>query len=114
MPTFSYTNFINTASLPVTIPIGLTWGANPHLPTASTMQFILNVQRTVGKSTALEVGYTGSVSRHLAYLSDQNQGILSPTLSVGATSAVSGMGRFGNPVSECRRQWELQRPRDSS
>ncbi len=26
-------------------------------------------------------GYTGSLSRHLAYLSDQNQGILSPTLS---------------------------------
>ena len=28
VPTFSYTNFINTAALPVTIPIGLTWGAN--------------------------------------------------------------------------------------
>jgi hypothetical protein len=81
VPTFSYTNFINTASLPVTVPISLTWGANPHLPTASTMQYIVNVQRTLGQATALEVGYTGSLSRHLAYLSDQNQGILSPTLS---------------------------------
>ncbi len=35
VPTFSYTNFINTASLPVTIPLSLTWGANPHLPTAT-------------------------------------------------------------------------------
>ena len=81
VPTFTYNNFINTAALPVTIPIGLTWGANSHLPTASTMQYILNVQRTLGKSTALEAGYSGSLSRHLAYLSDQNQGILSPTLS---------------------------------
>ncbi len=81
VPTFSYGNFINTASLPVTIPVSLLWGANPHLPTASTLQYILNVQRTLGQSTSLEVGYTGSKSHHLAYLSDQNQGILSPTLS---------------------------------
>ena len=45
------------------------------------MQYILNVQRTLGKSTSFEAGYTGSLSRHLAYLSDQNQGILNPTLS---------------------------------
>ena len=44
------------------------------------MQYVLNVQRTVGKSTTLEVGYTGSVSRHLAYLLDENQGILSASL----------------------------------
>jgi hypothetical protein len=81
VPSFSYTNFINTASLPVTVPVSLTWGANPHLPTARTLQYILNVQRTLGPSTSVEVGYTGSLSRHLAYLSDQNQGILSPTLS---------------------------------
>jgi hypothetical protein len=81
VPSFSYTNFINTATLPVTVPVSLTWGANPHLPTARTLQYILNVQRTFGKATALEAGYTGSLSRHLAYLSDQNQGILSPTLS---------------------------------
>lgn len=81
VPTFSYTNFINTASLPVTVPISLVWGANPHLPTATTMQYILNVQRTLGQSSSLEIGYTGSLSRHLAYLSNQNQGILSPTLS---------------------------------
>ncbi len=81
VPTFSYTNFINTASLPVTVPISLVWGANSHLPTATTMQYIFNVQRTIGQSSSLEIGYTGSLSRHLAYLSNQNQGILSPTLS---------------------------------
>ena len=29
VPTFSYTNFIDMASLPVTLPIGLTWGWEP-------------------------------------------------------------------------------------
>ena len=73
-PTFTYTNFINTAALPVTIPIGLTWGAAQHLPTTYTMQYVLNVQRTLGKSTTLEVGYNGSQSRHLAYLLNDESG----------------------------------------
>jgi hypothetical protein len=81
-PTFSYTNFINTAALPVTVPIGLTWGANSHLPTSYSEQYILNVQRTLGQSTTLEVDYSGSVSHHLDYLLDENQGILNPALPV--------------------------------
>ena len=79
-PTFTYTNFLNTASLPITIPVGLTWGVAQHLPDSSTMQYVLNVQRSLGASTTVEAGYTGSVSRHLAYLLDENQGILNPAL----------------------------------
>ena len=67
------------------------------------MQYILNVQRTMGAATMLEVGYGGSVSRHLDYLSDQNQGILSPSLPGGSTLALPRMGRFGHSVPECRR-----------
>jgi len=72
-PTFGYTNFINTASLPASIPIGLTWGVNPHLPTTYTMQYVLDVQRAIGKSTTLEMGYTGSQSRHLDDLINAGQ-----------------------------------------
>ena len=72
-PTFGYTNFINTAALPVTIPIGLTWGADPHLPTTYTMQYVLNVERSLGQSTTLEVGYSGSQSRHLDDLINAGQ-----------------------------------------
>lgn len=79
-PTFTYTNFLNTSSLPVTIPVGLTWGVAQHLPDSSTMESIFNVERALGQSTTLEAGYTGSVSRHLAYLLDENQGILNPAL----------------------------------
>ncbi len=80
VPTFSYNNFIDTATLPVTVPIGLTWGGNSHLPTSSSIQYILNIQRTLAQSTFVEVGYVGSLSRHLYYLSNQNQGILNPGL----------------------------------
>ena len=44
------------------------------------MQYILNVQRTLGNSTIAEFGYIGSVSRHLDFLLDENQGILNPAL----------------------------------
>jgi hypothetical protein len=67
-PDFSYSNFINASVLPVTLPVGLTWGADYHLPTTYSMTYLLNIQRTLGKSSTLEVGYSGSQSRHLANL----------------------------------------------
>jgi hypothetical protein len=72
-PTFGYTNFIDTSTLPVTIPIGLTWGVNYDLPTTYSMTYLLNVQRVLGKSTTLEAGYNGSQSRHLANLINAGQ-----------------------------------------
>ena len=73
LPSMTYNNFINSASLPATIPIGLTWGVNPHLPTTYSMQYVLNVQRTLGKSTTLELGYNGTQSRHLDDLINAGQ-----------------------------------------
>jgi hypothetical protein len=72
-PTFGYTNFIDTSALPATVPIGLTWGVNQNLPTTYSLQYILNVQRALGRSTTLEVGYSGSQSRKLAYLYNAGQ-----------------------------------------
>jgi Carboxypeptidase regulatory-like domain/TonB dependent receptor len=71
-PTITYQNFINTSALPVTIPLGLTWGADHILPTTYSMQYLLNVQRTFGSSTTLEIGYNGSQSRHLDALINEN------------------------------------------
>jgi hypothetical protein len=73
VPTFGYTNFIDTASLPVSIPIGLTWGVAPHLPTTYSMQYLLDVQRSIGDNTTLEVSYSGSQSQHLADLINAGQ-----------------------------------------
>src|SRR5579871_3584694 len=69
----TYANFLNTASLPAKLPIGLTWGANYQLPTTYSMRYVLNIQRSLGKSTNLEVGYNGSESRHLDNLLNASQ-----------------------------------------
>ncbi len=112
--TFSYSNFLNTSALPVTIPIGLVWGAAQHLPDSGTQQFVLNVQRMVGASTVLEVGYTGSVSRHLAFLLDENQGILNASLPVvqrlpypewGASGIQYVMASANGDYNSLRAQW---------
>ncbi len=72
VPSLTYSNFINTAQLPVSFAPGLTWGAQYDLPTTYTMQYLLNVQRSLGKSSTLEVGYTGNQSRKLAFLINAN------------------------------------------
>jgi Carboxypeptidase regulatory-like domain len=72
VPTLTYQNFINTSQLPVSFPPGLTWGADYNLPTTYTMQYLFNVQRTLGTNSTLEVGYTGNQSRKVAYLVNAN------------------------------------------
>lgn len=71
-PTLTYQNFINTSQLPVSFAPGLTWGADYNLPTTYTMQYLFNVQRTLGSNSTLEVGYTGNQSRKVAYLVNAN------------------------------------------
>ena len=73
-PTIGYTNFINASQLPVLLasPSGLTWGADSNLATTYTMSYLLNVQRTLGSNSTVEVGYTGNQSRKLAYLINAN------------------------------------------
>ena len=71
-PQYDYTNFLNPSALPANIPISLTWGADQNLRTSYSMTYLLNVQRILAKSTTLEVGYSGSQSRKLALLSNEN------------------------------------------
>ena len=70
----TYDNFINTSQLPVKLnsPSGLTWGADSNLATTYTMSYLLNVQRSLGNHSTLEVGYTGNQSRKLAFLINGN------------------------------------------
>jgi hypothetical protein len=84
-PTTTYTNFIDPSKLPVSIPAGLTWGANPNLPTTYSLTYLLNVQRSLGKGTTVEVGYNGSQSRHVDYLTNQNAPL--PGITAFATRA---------------------------
>jgi len=43
------------------------------------MQYLFNIQRQFGNTWAVEAGYLGSVSHHLAGFWNQNEGIPSPT-----------------------------------
>jgi Carboxypeptidase regulatory-like domain len=83
--TTNYTNFINVAALPVNVVTGLTWGAAPNLPTTYSMQYIFNVQRTLGRSTTLEAGYNGAQSRHVDNLTNENAPL--PGITAFATRA---------------------------
>jgi len=71
-PVTNYTNFINASQLPVNITTGLTWGASPDLPNTYTMQYVLNLQRILGRATTVEVGYNGAQSRKVANLTNEN------------------------------------------
>ena len=72
VPTLTYNNYINTSQLPVRFAPGLTWGADYNLRTTYSIQYLLNVQRTLGKNSVLELGYTGNSSRKVNYLVNAN------------------------------------------
>lgn len=62
--------------------------------TPYSVQYLLNVQREIGKDTALEVGYIGSVSRKLESLRAFNESIPGPTGSVLARAPYPEFGRI--------------------
>jgi len=52
--------------------VGL-FSVNPDFTPSDTMNFSFNVEKTLGKSTILQVGYVGSEARHLVLIRDINQ-----------------------------------------
>lgn len=72
VPSLTYQNFIDASQLPVSFAPGLTWAVDTNLATTYTMQYLFNVQRTLGSNSTLEVGYTGNQSRKVAYIRNAN------------------------------------------
>jgi hypothetical protein len=72
VPALTFQNFIDTSQLPVSFAPGLTWGADYNLPVTYAMQYLFNIQRTIGNNSTLEVGYTGNQVRKAAYLVNAN------------------------------------------
>jgi hypothetical protein len=70
-PTYNYNNFYSSAILPVLLTAGLTWGVAPDIGTPYSMMYLFNIQRQLGSSSTLEVGYNGVLDRHLQ---NQNNG----------------------------------------
>ena len=72
----NYANaFPNAGGTTVHVSSPYAYSDNPLHHTASTMQYLLNIQRQFGNSWSLEVGYLGSLSRHMAGFYNQNQGV---------------------------------------
>jgi hypothetical protein len=63
-----------------TVPVGApyAYSDNPAHHTAYTEQYMLNIQRQIGADWAVEVGYLGAQSHHMAGFWNQNQGVPSP------------------------------------
>jgi len=76
---FNYSNAF-PATGGATVPVGApyAYSDNPLHHTAYTEQYMLNIQRQFGASWAVEVGYLGSQSHHMAGFWNQNQGVPSP------------------------------------
>jgi hypothetical protein len=88
----NYNNaFPSTSGLTVPVGAPYAYSDNPLHHTASTMQYLFNIQRQFGASWSLEVGYLGSVSHHLAGFYNQNEGIPSP---VGTAASHLPFGDF--------------------
>jgi hypothetical protein len=91
-PTVFYSNaFPSTGGLTVPVGAPYAYSDNPNHHTAYTMQYLFNIQRQFGASWAVEVGYLGSVSHHLAGFWNQNQGIPS---TVGSAASHLPFGDY--------------------
>jgi hypothetical protein len=85
-PLLSYENYVDASSLPAKISTGLVWGIDNDIATTYVMQYLFNVQRTIGQNSTLEVGYTGNLGRKLAYLVNPNAQIPSPDANAADNS----------------------------
>src|SRR6266849_6393848 len=86
-PPVTYNNFFSRAVLPVPISPGLTWGVAPDIGTPYSMMYLFNIQRQLGSSSTIEVGYTGVQHRHLQ---NQNNGAgLLPYNAPGVHSGIT-------------------------
>lgn len=72
VPNTSWQNFLDPSQLPVSVANAYLWGVVPDIATSYSMQYLLNVQRSLGSRTSLEVGYNGSQHRKLQGLQNQN------------------------------------------
>jgi hypothetical protein len=89
---FGFNNaFPSTSGLTVPVGAPYAYSDNPIHHTAYTMQYLFNIQRQFGPSWAVEVGYLGSVSHHMAGFYNQNEGIPS---TVGNAASHLPFGDF--------------------
>ena len=75
---------------------GTAYNVAPSHKTTYTEQFLLNVQRQVGKDWSFELGYQGAVHRHLYGFQNLNQATPYGYIGNGAATTVASRTPFAN------------------
>ncbi len=97
-PTLTYGNSFSTAILPVQLNPGLTWAIAQDIGTPRSMMYLFNVQRQLGQSTTLEVGYQGVLDRHLQNQYNMDAGV--PGVAAAQTRVPFPMYSSGIELTE--------------
>lgn len=93
-PNVTFDNFMGPAGLLVSITRPFVTGFMVDNRTTYSMQYLLNIQRELGNSTMVEVGYNGSQSRHLYSMWDANEPNPSPVGAVYTRAPFAELGRI--------------------
>lgn len=73
IPNLTYNTFLTQAATPWILPPGpFLWSVKYEASNTYSMMYLFNIQREFWGNTVLEVGYSGSQSRHLQGLMDPN------------------------------------------
>jgi len=86
-PTFTVENFLGAPGTLLQLANPWTWQLDPHIRDMYMFQYLFNVQREISSTLMIEVGYIGSLSRHLTGLYDPNQSVLRGDGSAAFTRA---------------------------
>ncbi len=80
IPNLTYNTFLTGAANPWILPPSpFLWSVKYDVSNTYSMMYLFNIQHELNPSTVLEVGYSGSLSRHLQGLMDPNAPILGTT-----------------------------------
>lgn len=73
VPDITYQNFLTSAASPWILPASpFLWAIQYGLQDTYSMQYLLNIQREVGKQMTVEASYNGLLNRHLQGLQNAN------------------------------------------
>src|SRR4029453_14908021 len=86
-PTVTVENFLGPPGTLLQLASPWTWQLDRNIRNMYMFQYLFNVQREFSQSLMVEVGYIGSISRHLTGLYDPNQPVLRGDGSAPATRA---------------------------
>ena len=79
----TYQTALGGFAKPVQLSTPSLWGVVPDVGTSYSYMYLMNVQRSIGKSMALEVGYSGAIHKRLQTLQNMNPAV--PGTSAAAT-----------------------------